>query len=187
MNDQKDPTMARPKHRTGTAVSGDVELFYRTFGGAGATPVLIVHGLSFFSYDWIAIADRLADGREVVAMDMRGFGDSSWSVSNSYAVADFAQDCINLLDHLGWDQAIVMGHSMGGRNATWCAAENPDRIRALVLVDYSPRNAPAGSNRVATMVAGAPDRFASIEAGMAYFGADPGDSVRVNKVYLSIR
>lgn len=164
--------MALPEHRTGTAPSGDVELFYRAFGRRGATPILIVHGLSFISYDWIGIADRLAAGREVVAMDMRGFGDSGWSADKKYGVGDFAGDCLALMDHLRWDRAILMGHSMGGRNATWCAAESPDRAAALVLVDYSPENAPAGSDRVATTVAGIPDRFASIEEGMAYFGAD---------------
>lgn len=166
--------MPLPEHRTGTVTSGDVELFYRAFGAKGATPILIVHGLSFFSYDWIGIADALSADREVVAMDMRGFGESAWSPSRAYGIDDFAGDCIALIDHLGWDRVILMGHSMGGRNSTWCAAANPDRVSALVLVDYSPRNAPAGSNRVATTVAGAPERFASVEEAMEYFGADGG-------------
>ena len=167
--------MALPQHRIGTTPSGDVEIFYRTFGTSGATPILIVHGLSYFSYDWIAVADRLAAGREVAAMDMRGFGESTWSKDTNYAVADFAQDCLNLMDHLGWSKAVLMGHSMGGRNATWCAAENPDRLAALVLVDYTPQNAATGANRVATTVAGVPDYFGSIAQGMAYFGADASD------------
>ncbi len=164
--------MALAAHRTGTTASGDVEIFYRAFGRGRATPILIVHGLSFMSYDWIGIADRLARGREVAAMDMRGFGESSWSADKKYGVGDFAGDCLALMDHLGWDRAILIGHSMGGRNATWCAAENADRIAALVLVDYTPQNAPDGSNRVAATVAGVPDRFASIGDAMAYFGAD---------------
>ena len=167
--------MALPQHRIGTTPSGDVQISYRAFGTSGATPILIVHGLSYFSYDWIAVADRLAAGREVAAMDMRGFGESTWSEDKNYAVADFAQDCLNLMDHLGWSKAVLMGHSMGGRNATWCAAENPDRVASLVLVDYTPQNAAAGANRVATAVAGVPDRFASIAQGMAYFGADASD------------
>jgi pimeloyl-ACP methyl ester carboxylesterase len=164
------------QHRTGTTRSGDVDIFYRAFGDAGATPILIVHGLSFMSYDWIDIAGALATNREVVAMDMRGFGESSWSAEKKYSVADFSQDCIAVIDHLGWDKAVLMGHSMGGRNTTWCAAKNPDRVKALLLVDYSPQNAPTGSKRVATTVAGIPEVFGSIEEGMAYFDADPGDA-----------
>ena len=51
-------------HRNGTCPSGDVTLFYRRFGAPGhaakSAPVLILHGLSYFSYDWIGIAAELA-------------------------------------------------------------------------------------------------------------------------------
>jgi pimeloyl-ACP methyl ester carboxylesterase len=162
-------------HRNGTCPSGDVTLFYRRFGAPGGTPVLILHGLSFFSYDWIGVAAELAAGREVVAMDMRGFGDSTWSPSRDYGVPTMAGDIVTLLDHLGWQRAILVGHSMGGRNASYCAANNPSRIAGLVLVDYSPENAPAGSKRVTDMVAGQPDVFGSVDEAMRYFGV-PKDS-----------
>jgi pimeloyl-ACP methyl ester carboxylesterase len=166
-------------HRNGTCPSGDVTLFYRRFGAPGhaakSAPVLILHGLSYFSYDWIGIAAELAAGREVVAMDMRGFGDSTWSPSRDYAVPTMAGDIVALLDHLGWQRAILVGHSMGGRNASYCAAKNPARVAGLVLADYSPENAPAGSKRVTDMVAGQPDVFGSVDEAMRHFGV-PKDS-----------
>ena len=166
-------------HRNGTCPSGDVTLFYRRFGapGPGVTgvPLLIVHGLSYFSYDWTGVAAELASGREVVAMDMRGFGDSTWSPSRDYGVPAMAGDVLTLLDHLGWPRAILVGHSMGGRNAAYCAAGNPARVAGLVLVDYSPENAPAGSKRVTDAIAGQPDVFASVDEAMRYFGV-PKDS-----------
>ena len=64
--------MDLPAHATGQVRSGDVSIFYRRFGQPGAVPVLIVHGLSYFSYDWIIPAARIAADREVVAIDMRG-------------------------------------------------------------------------------------------------------------------
>jgi pimeloyl-ACP methyl ester carboxylesterase len=154
---------------TGTLKTGDVELFFRRFGQKGKTPLLILHGLSYFSYDWIDIAAGLAADREVVAMDMRGFGDSSWSPSKKYGVPDFAGDIIAMLDHLGWPKAVLVGHSMGGRNCTWCAAENPGRVVGLALVDYSPTNSPAGSQRVTKSVADMPDSFPTLDAALAYF------------------
>jgi pimeloyl-ACP methyl ester carboxylesterase len=157
-------------HRTSTCPSGDVTLFYRRFGAPGRTPILIVHGLSFFSYDWIGVAAELADGREVVAMDMRGFGDSTWSPVRDYGVPTMASDIVALLDHLGWQRAILVGHSMGGRNAAYCAARNPARATGLVLVDYSPENAAAGAKRVTDAVAGQPDVFASVDEAMRYAG-----------------
>ena len=54
--------MSTAEHRTDTMRSGDVALFYRAFGQRGATPILIVHGLSYFSYDWIDIAATLSAG-----------------------------------------------------------------------------------------------------------------------------
>jgi pimeloyl-ACP methyl ester carboxylesterase len=167
--------MSSENAATGRAQSGDVRLFFRRFGRPGATPVLILHGLSFFSYDWIGTAEALAADREVVAMDMRGFGDSDCSPSGDYSLAAFSGDVIALLDHLGWRDVILMGHSMGGRNATFCTAEHPGRVKALVLVDYSPENAPAGSKRVRTQVAGTPDSFESVDAAMRYFAKDPDE------------
>jgi len=167
--------MSRTDSTTGRVQSGDVSLFYRRFGSPGATPILILHGLSFFSYDWIEPAGALAMGREVVAMDMRGFGDSDFSPGGDYSLAASAGDTIALLDHLGWPKVVLVGHSMGGRNAAYCAAENPGRMKALVLVDYSPENAPAGSKRVRTQVAGTPDTFESVDAAMLYFKNDPDE------------
>ncbi len=172
-------------HRNGSCPSGDVTLFYRRFGAPGSAPVVIAHGLSYFSYDWIGVAAELAADREVVAMDMRGFGDSTWSAARDYAVPTMAQDIVALLDHLGWRRAILVGHSMGGRNSSYCAARNPARVAGLVLVDYSPETAPAGSKRVTDTVAGQPDVFESVDAAMRHFGTPPDSPKRARfEAYL---
>lgn len=155
---------------SGNVKSGDVSLFHRKFGKAGRTPVLLVHGLSYFSYDWIPVAQGLAADREVVAMDMRGFGDSTWSAAKDYSVPTMGQDIINLLDHLGWTHAILSGHSMAGRSTTFVAAKHPARVAGLVLVDFTPENAAAGAQRVTKIVAGTPDSFASVDEALHYFG-----------------
>ena len=167
-----------PAHQTGRCKSGDLNLFYRRLGKPGRTPILLVHGLSYFSYDWLPIAAALGTDRECVAVDLRGFGDSDRSPSQDYGVPSMAQDLASLLDHLAWQRTIVLGHSMGGRSTAFLAAKQPRRVAALVLVDYSPDNAPAGSQRTARMVAGAPEVFPSIEDGMKYFNAAPGKRER---------
>jgi pimeloyl-ACP methyl ester carboxylesterase len=158
-------------HQTGSCASGDVTLHYRRFGAAGKTPFVILHGLSFFSYDWIPVGAALAADREVAAMDMRGFGDSTWSPSQDYSIPTMAKDIVALADHLGWSRFAIFGHSMGGRSGVWCAAGNPDRVTGLLLGDFTPENAPAGSQRTAKTVAGTPDLFASVDAAMKHFGA----------------
>ncbi len=165
--------MAALFHDTARVRSGDVELHYRRFGHAGKTPIFIAHGLSYFSYDWIDVAAALATDRIVVAADTRGFGDSDWSPSKDYSVPTLANDIIVILDALNWREAIVIGHSMSGRATSLAAANRPDRVTGLALIDYTPENAPAGSKRVTESVAGQPDVFESIEAGMRYFGIDP--------------
>jgi pimeloyl-ACP methyl ester carboxylesterase len=164
---------APPPHKTGTVKSQDVEIFYRAFGRPGRTPVVILHGLSYFSYDWIEIAAALADNREVVALDMRGFGNSTWSPSKSYKVQNFAADILAVMDKLGWTQAVLVGHSMGGRNCTYTAAAHPDRVAKLVLVDFSPTNAKAGSQRVTNTIVDMTLPFKSLDEAMSYFKVDP--------------
>jgi pimeloyl-ACP methyl ester carboxylesterase len=159
-------------HATGRVRSGDVNLFFRRVGKPGKTPILIVHGLSYFSYDWLPVAAELGKQREVICMDMRGFGDSDWSAQKDYAVPTMGQDVVNALDHAGWSRAVLIGHSMGGRSTIWAAAKHPDRVAALALIDYTPENAPAGSKRVTQVVANTPDKFASVDEAMKYFGKD---------------
>lgn len=164
--------MDLPAHSVGDCPSGDVTIHYRRFGRPGAVPILIIHGLSYFSYDWVGIAQELATDREVVAQDMRGFGDSSWSPTADYSLDAFAGDIESLLGHFRWPRVVLMGHSMGGRNATYFASRHPDQIDRLVLVDYSPTNAKAGSERVTKIVANVPDRFANVDDALGYFGHD---------------
>lgn len=164
----------QPFHRTGRVRSGDVELHYRRFGDAGGgVPLLILHGLSFFSYDWIAPAAALASDREVVAMDLRGFGESGWSPTRDYRLQTFAADIPCLLDALGWEKAVLVGHSMGGRIGLAAAAWHPDRAAGLVSIDFAPDVGAAGRRKVAERIGRQPDRFRSVDEALAYHGLDP--------------
>ena len=159
--------------RQGSFDSGGLRLSYRRFGKPGKMPVLLLHGLLYFSYDWTAVAEELARDREVIALDQRGFGDSDWSPSHDYQVADFARDGANLIEDRAWRQCVVAGHSMGGRNAACTALTIPERIAGLVLVDSPPYNAPHGSRRIGDQVAGVPDLFKSVDDALRYFPATP--------------
>jgi len=157
---------------TGTVRSDDVEIFYRRFGRAGRTPILIVHGLSYFSYDWIEPALRLATDREVVAIDMRGFGQSGWSPTRDYKLETLSADVLNLLDAFGWRQAVLLGHSFGGRVCLATAGWNPPRVAALILADFAPDIAAAGRRHTAERIGRQPDVFASVDEALRYHGHD---------------
>jgi esterase len=157
---------------TGTVRSGDVDIFYRRFGQPGRTPVLIVHGLSYFSYDWIKPASALATDREIVAIDMRGFGNSTWSPARDYKLETLSADVVNFLDAFGWRQAVLVGHSFGGRVCLATAGWHPERVAALALVDFAPDIAAAGRRHTAERIGGQPDVFASVDDALAYHGHD---------------
>lgn len=157
-------------HQTGRVCSGDVTLFYRRLGSPGPTPILIAHGLQYFSWDWLEVARSLSAEREVLCIDMRGFGDSERSAQKDYSVPTMAQDIVNVLDHVGWKRAVLIGHSMGGRSTTYAAAKHPARVAGLALIDYTPENAPAGAKRTTELVGNMPDSFPSIDAAIAYLG-----------------
>ncbi len=163
---------------SGAVSSGDVEIFYRRFGKPDRTPVLIVHGLSYFSYDWIELASALATNREVVAIDMRGFGQSGWSPSRNYKLETLVEDVLKVLDALGWLRAVLIGHSFGGRVALATAGWNAGRVAAVVLIDFAPDIAAEGRRATAERIGRQPDAFASVDEALAYHNEDDTPAVR---------
>ena len=163
---------------TGRVRSGDVDIFYRRFGRHGRTPVLIVHGLSYFSYDWIDAGTLLAQDRDVVAIDMRGFGESGWSKTRDYKLETLSNDVVAVLDALAWPKAVLIGHSFGGRVCLATAGWKPERAAGLVMVDFAPDIAAAGRRYTAERIGGQPDTFASVDAAMLADHDDPADTAR---------
>jgi len=103
--------------------------------GSGA-PMLLMHGLFGSGRNWFSVARHLRSHWQVHALDLRNHGASQWSDSMTYA--QMAQDVLAYLDDQSIDQAVVLGHSMGGKVAMTLADTNPERIRALIAVDIAP-------------------------------------------------
>ncbi len=162
------------QHQQRTVTSTGIQIAYRHLGARGRDPLVFAHGLSYFSYDWLDVAGRLATDRECVCVDSRGFGDSGVSPDKDYSVPSMAGDMKVVIESCGFDRVVAVGHSMGGRAATYLAAKEPALVRGLVLVDYTPENAATGLKRTAESVAGVPDTFESVDAAMSHFGIAPG-------------
>jgi len=134
--------MALPNvpHQTGRVTSGDVTIFYRRFGNPGRTPMLVMHGANYFdSYDWIGVAGALAADPEVIAFDRRGWGESSWSPSKDYSLDAHVSDALTVAAHMGWQQAIFMGHSASARVVVSLVANFASKAAGLVVVGLSNR------------------------------------------------
>src|SRR5262249_43635800 len=99
--------------------------------------------------------------------DKRGFGESGWSQSKDYSVDANMGDILAVIGELKWDRAIVVGHSASGRLSIAFAANFPDKVARLVIVDSGMERDQAGGNR--PTVGKAPLVFESVEAAMAHF------------------
>ena len=100
-----------------------------------APPLLIVHGLYGSGRNWGVIARRLAEARDVVAVDMRNHGASPRHASHSYP--ELAADLAHVIETLG-GRADVLGHSMGGKASMVLALTRPELVRKLVVADIAP-------------------------------------------------
>jgi pimeloyl-ACP methyl ester carboxylesterase len=108
----------------------DMELAYDRRGRG--TPLLLIHGFPLDHTIWEPVVALLEGEFDLILPDLRGFGESAVSPS-SYLLADLAGDLAALLDHLGLEQAVVAGHSMGGYVALAFGHAFPARTLGLGL------------------------------------------------------
>ena len=127
--------MSPDPERIDVPVAGGSLAAYR-WPGDGPV-VLAAHGISSNHRTWGVVAAALDGAATVVAPDLRGRGRSN-GLPGPYTIAQHAEDCAAVLDHVGARDAVVAGHSMGGFVATALATRHPERVRALVLVDGGP-------------------------------------------------
>ena len=104
-------------------------------GGRGSLPVVLVHSLAGNSTHWAAQLEHLRRDRRAVALDIRGHGRSEPPKDGDYMIAAMAGDVAAVVDTLGLDRFVLMGHSMGGGVALVYAGAHPDRVAGLFLVD----------------------------------------------------
>jgi pimeloyl-ACP methyl ester carboxylesterase len=104
-------------------------------GGRGGMPVLFAHSLAGNSSHWKAQLEHLRPHRRAIAFDFRGHGQSHPAKNGAYTIADMAGDIAAVVDTLGLDRFVLVGHSMGGGAALVYAGAHPDRVAGLLLVD----------------------------------------------------
>src|SRR3954467_6863165 len=113
---------------------GDHELAYEVYGDGPRLTVLL-HGLLFSKRMHDELARALADrGHRVVTLDLLGHGDSDRPPDmGRYSMTEFGREVVALLDHLGAEQAVVMGTSLGANTTLEAASLAPERLRGMVI------------------------------------------------------
>jgi pimeloyl-ACP methyl ester carboxylesterase len=102
-----------------------------------AVPVLFLHSLAGNGGQWALQLDHLRRRRRVVALDLRGHGESDPAEDGDYSIAGLAGDVAAAADQLGLRRFILAGHSLGSLVAIEYAGRHPERVAGLLLVDPS--------------------------------------------------
>jgi pimeloyl-ACP methyl ester carboxylesterase len=114
---------------------GDVELYFESEGQG--EPLVLIHGLGSSARDWEYQVPFFARDHRVVALDVRGHGQSD-KPPGPYSIPLFARDVAGLLEGLDAVPAHVVGVSMGGMIGLQLAVDRPDLVRSLVVVNALP-------------------------------------------------
>lgn len=110
-------------------------------GGKGF-PILLLHGYPQTHFMWHKIASKLAENFTVIATDLRGYGESSVLVKDSdrshYSKRAMAQDQVDVMTQLGYEEFYLIGHDRGARVAHRLTLDYPEKVKKLILLDIVP-------------------------------------------------
>ena len=118
-------------------VSG-MRIHYLDWGSPEKPPLIMLHGIGRVAHTFDHIAPHFASKYHVMAIDMRGHGDSGWDPMGAYLVEDYVKDIEGLADQLRLRNIVIWGNSTGGRVAQVFAGLHPDVVAAVISEDVGP-------------------------------------------------
>jgi pimeloyl-ACP methyl ester carboxylesterase len=116
-------------------VINGLQLHYVEWGTPGNPALVLLHGFQSNAHTWDTFSQAMSDAYHVLALDQRGHGDTSWAPDGNYASESSVSDIAGFITALRLAPTVVIGHSMGGRHAAMVAAEHPEKVRKVVIVD----------------------------------------------------
>jgi esterase len=141
---------------------GGLRLHYLDHGGTGE-PLVAIHGLLQNAHSFDGIASVLAPRVRLLALDLRGRGDSEWADGDNYKVRHFLIDIYSFIRAMGLTRFALIGTSMGGMLAMLYAMAHPDQVTRLVLNDIALNTSHAGVVRTLRRIASIPMEFATLD------------------------
>jgi pimeloyl-ACP methyl ester carboxylesterase len=115
-----------------------LRLHYLDWGSNEKPPFIMLHGISRVAHQFDHLAPRFKNDYHVMAIDMRGHGDSAWSPEGAYLVEDYVKDLEAFADQLNLRGLTLLGNSTGGRVVQVYAGLHPDRVSRLISEDVGP-------------------------------------------------
>lgn len=133
-----------------------LRLHYLDWGRSGRRPLLFLHGGCLTAHTWDLVCLALRADFHCLALDQRGHGDSEWSPALDYGPDAHVRDIRGLIEQLGLERPVLVGHSLGGLNAMVLAAAAAEELGGIALVDVGPEPQPGAVKRVGDFVMGDP-------------------------------
>lgn len=103
-------------------------------GGTGE-PMVLVHGITTWSFLWDRVTPRLSEHFDVIAIDLLGCGESDKPLDVSYAIQDHADRLFKFVKALGIERFHLVGHDLGGGTAQIYAVRHPETLYDLTLIN----------------------------------------------------
>lgn len=130
--------VAQPVPADRSVTVNGLRLHYLDWGHAERPPLVLVHGIGRVAHTFDHLAPSFTADYHVLALDMRGHGDSDWDPGANYLVEDHVKDFEAFVSTLGLRQLTLWGNSTGGRVVQVYAGLHPDNVRALIVEDVGP-------------------------------------------------
>lgn len=129
-----------PGYSEGSFALEGTSVHYREFGDPREETFVLVHGNRDHCHTWDFLLEAFVRAGfrlpHVVALDLRGHGDSGWvGPERGYRHEDFVLDVVGLLRHLQKDAITLIGHSLGGSMAVMFAGALPEKVKRLVVIE----------------------------------------------------
>jgi pimeloyl-ACP methyl ester carboxylesterase len=112
-----------------------VRLHFYDWGNPSYPSLVLLHGGAAHTHWWDHIAPVLAERYYVIALDLRGHGDSDWVVPPAYEIEDYVSDVEEICSALNLVSPVVVGHSLGGFIALTYATRHAKTLYGLIVVD----------------------------------------------------
>jgi pimeloyl-ACP methyl ester carboxylesterase len=125
-------------YRSAHIVLRQMRFHFLEWGAPDAPPIVLLHGGHQSAHSWDLVSLHLAQKYRVLALDQRGHGDSEWARDVEYTNHTMSLDAEAFIRTMRLERPILIGHSMGARNAMILAKRDHAYLRALVIVDVGP-------------------------------------------------
>jgi pimeloyl-ACP methyl ester carboxylesterase len=172
------------------ATVNGLKIHYLDWGPGGKQPLVLLHGIARDAHTFDHLAPHYRDRYRVIAVDMRGHGDSAWDPQGAYLVEDYTSDVKALIDGLELRNIVLRGNSTGGRVAQVIGGMYPELVAGVISEDVGPERPPAISNRRAERMAQEGAGWASPDELLAYYKRSyplTSDAILRNVVRYSAR